>query len=100
MVGPMWEVAIWKFTLALTDSQTLTMPHNAKVLTVQMQHGNITLWAKVCPAEPSAVRQFAIVGTGHISNIAIINEKQYVGTVQDDSLVWHIFDLGEHCEDL
>lgn len=84
---------IWKFTLEVTGEQTLSMPIGARILTAQVQNTQlgtkqICLWAIVNKRNGIEDRKFYIYGTGH--NIDIKN-KEYIATVQEENLVWHIF---------
>ena len=57
---------IWKYTLEITDRQTVQMPAGAQVLAVQMQGDAPQLWAIVNESESvEEPRAFAIYGTGH-----------------------------------
>jgi hypothetical protein len=90
----MTDRAIWKYTLEVTDLQTLEMPVGAEILSVQMQHGVPTLWATVNPAALTQFRTIAIHGTG---NPIPGDPGIFLGTVQqqvgNSTLVWHIFSL-------
>lgn len=82
---------IYKYPLAVTDRQELTMPEGAEILTVQTQGGEPMLWARVNRAAPSSVRTFITHGTGH----AVDDEAyRYVGTYQlhGGELVFHVFE--------
>lgn len=81
---------IWKFTLALQESQTVPMPKGARILTVQMQGRYPCLWAVVDPGMEREARVFQIIGTGHPTEEAAF--KNYVGTWQDGPMVWHLFE--------
>lgn len=83
---------IYKYQLSITRVQEVVMPTGAKLLTAQMQGGMICVWAMVREGAELVKRRFSIVGTGHQSDLS---EKNYVGTVQDDGFVWHVFDDGE-----
>ena len=82
---------IWKFTLEITDRQTIQMPAGARFLNVAEQRNQPCLWAVVDPTQPTEDREIAIYGTGQ----PITGELGvYVGTVQThgENLVWHVFD--------
>lgn len=81
---------IWKYPLAVTDFNSVSMPVGAKVLSVQMQHGNPTLWAIVNPAESLEIRHFLTVRTGHELPE---NAGDFYGTYQFGPLVFHVFEL-------
>lgn len=82
---------IHKFNLAVTDTQSVSMPKGAKVLCVQVQNGTICLWARVWTEAEYELRTFLVVGTGNPfpeSN----RPPLYIGTVQQPPFVWHIFE--------
>lgn len=89
---------IYKYRLAVTDTQTISMPAGAKLLTVQVQSGNSAqgdhpyLWALVETVAPLEDRTFITVGTGHPVSDDSLN---YLGTYQlhDGRLVFHVFEL-------
>lgn len=80
---------IWKFPLGDGMEQRIDMPMHAEILTVQMQHGHTCLWAMVDPENVKRPRTILIVGTGHD---VPQDARRYIGTVQHDLFVWHIFE--------
>ena len=86
---------IWKWELKITDLQTVDMPRDAKIMSVQMQSGKLCLWAMCWPINPTRPRNIAIYGTG---NPVPNDPGEYIGTAQqhDGALVWHVFDLGDN----
>jgi hypothetical protein len=84
---------IWKFPLAGNDANNVVMPAGAKVLTVQMQDRDVTLWAEVDDkAKTNEARVFLIFGTGHPMPREMGYRDVYIGTVQDRSFVWHVYE--------
>lgn len=91
---------IYKWPLAITDYQEITAPIIEQVLTVQMQNGVPCLWAVVREPDvpprsvPVAPRLGVfVVGTGNpIPDEA--EDANYVGTIQQGPLVWHVFVKG------
>jgi hypothetical protein len=84
---------IWKWTLTITDLQSLEMPHGAKIITVQVQHGEPQLWALCDENAEKEKRNIAIYGTGNpVPDVP----GTYIGTfqVRDGLLVFHVFDKG------
>lgn len=84
---------IWKFELKVTDHQTIKLPKEADILSVQSQNETVCLWALVNPKNELEDRYFEIFGTGH--PIALETTlKEYVGTFQlhGGSLVFHLFE--------
>lgn len=82
---------IYKFPLKITDTQTVEMPPSAKILTAQMQNGNLCLWALV-DAEPELEKQprvIEIIGTGNPFPERL---RRYISTVQISAEVWHVFE--------
>jgi len=84
---------IFKYELEATDVQTVSMPFAAEILSAQVQHGRIRIWAKVDPTRDCEGRTIVIAGTGHE-----INEPGgrlvFIDTVQlhGGSLVFHVFE--------
>jgi hypothetical protein len=89
------SAVIWEYPLALVGTQTLQMPQGAALLTVQLQASQLTLWALANPTAPLVGRTFAVVGTGEEGDAAVMTRANYIGTVSEDRLVWHVFDRGE-----
>lgn len=84
---------IWKYELDITDRQDVSMPKGAKVLAVQMQREAVTLWAEVDPQAKREPRHFRIFGTGHPMPLQTMGyEDVYIGTVQERSFVWHVYE--------
>lgn len=84
--------AIWKYKLEVLDEQTIEMPVNARILTVDNQYGDICLWAEV-NTDPDLVmekRTIYIHGTGH----QYMSHRRYIGSVQmyNGNLVFHVFE--------
>jgi hypothetical protein len=84
-------VKIWKFPLVIIDHQTVEMPFFSTPLAVQMQHGELMLWALVEPTSPLRPKKFAVHGTGH----SVPAGEKYIGTAQmaGGELVWHVFEV-------
>lgn len=83
---------IYKQTLQLTDKQTVTLPADAKILSVQLQHGEIRLWYSFDEHANHQERHrfIYIVGTGHPFDIE--EPYKFISTVQMDQFVWHIYE--------
>lgn len=81
---------IYKYTLPVTDIARADMPAGAKVLTVQVQRGEVCIWALVDPSNREETRRFRIAGTGHPIDDDV---GSFIGTVQLGALVFHIFNL-------
>jgi len=85
---------IFKYELMLTDEVFITSRKNAKLLSVQVQHGKLCAWFEVDTKSSSVSHRFTLVGTGHE---VPENVGQYVTTVQlgGGSLVLHVYYGGE-----
>lgn len=82
---------VWKFPLP-QDDVTLDMPLLATPLSVHLQHGVPTIWARVDPTLPLEKRRFVLVGTG----IDIPPDpRRFLGTIlmHSDSYVVHVFEI-------
>lgn len=79
---------IYKYPLPFPRG-VMTLPGDARPLTVQMQGPTPTLWARVTPAYPQKTVIVQAYGTGHpLPNVG--NLGDYLGTVQfPDGTVWH-----------
>ena len=80
---------IWKFPLRLEDKQTVRIPQDAVVLSVQDQFGGMVLWAMVNDTNKQVDRAIYIFDTGE--ELAPDLDATYVGTVQQGRYVAHIF---------
>ena len=85
---------IWKFELETTDNQTIEMPVNAEILTVQTQNETPCMWALVDPTEKKEKRFIEVFGTGHDVHYDMGVSRNYLGTYQlhGGSLVFHVFE--------
>lgn len=89
----MTELKIWKYTLPVSDHPVVSMPKGARVLSVDVQHGDVQVWVLVDPEAPTELRKFRMAGTGH-SLEKEIESLRFIGTVQmmGGNLIWHIFE--------
>jgi hypothetical protein len=78
---------VWKYVIAETDTFTVSMPDGARVVALQLQHGQPTFWAEVDDARPMVEVDFAVVGTGQPVPVG----TAHVGTWQYGHLVWHLY---------
>lgn len=83
---------IWKYPLRIEPEQVRSMSASAKILTAQMQNGQLCLWAEV-DTDESFVDDFIIqiFGTGHELKCPY-GQLKYLATVQHGLLVWHIYE--------
>ena len=84
---------IWKFPVAVARKQTISMPTEAEILTIQMQRGVPCLWAICDSMNVNRTRIIQMMGTGFDIDQPL---GDYIGTIQlKDNTVWHYFDGGE-----
>lgn len=85
---------IWKYPLYVQDVQTVEMPDEADILTIQVQGDAPCIWAMVNPDAPLKPRKIRIYGTGHPVD-PNLSAECYIGTFQlkNGSLVLHVFDI-------
>jgi len=85
---------IYKYEIRSTDVQVVMMPEDAKILTVQTQHGTPCLWVGVVVENPEKERTIKIYGTGRCLPE---NPGEYIGTYQlatrGRGLVFHVYEL-------
>jgi hypothetical protein len=82
---------IWKYPLP-KGLNLLEMPEKAIPRSVQIQGGQLCLWAEVQTNQPLEKRRFIVIGTGHPFPPVETRPDIYIGTVQDGALVWHIYE--------
>lgn len=78
---------IWKYPLKLTPMQVIDVPTPCKVLSAQIQNGEICLWI-IHEGGDLVQLDIYIVGTGHVVSP---EAESHLGTIQQDGFVWHIF---------
>jgi hypothetical protein len=85
-------VKIYKYPVPVKDEFTVPLPVGAKVLSVQMQRRQPTIWALVETEAALQERRFAVRGTGH--DAEGLQFEKYIGTWQmhDGDLVFHLFE--------
>jgi hypothetical protein len=86
------NTTIWKFRLLVRDYDTIQMPAGANIISVDVQHGEVCLWAEVDPGAAPQPRHFALVPTG--GQLPRRN-LEHLGTVliSSGNFVLHIYEL-------
>lgn len=79
--------SIWKFTL--NNARTIIDAPIERFLTVDRQGDNICVWAVVDKDKECKSYTIEIIGTGW--ELQDIDSSKYIGTLQEDGLVWHFF---------
>jgi len=80
---------IYKYELAMKDEQVLSLPADAKVLSVQAQGVQVFAWVSLDTKKPERDRKIYIAGTG---NPIDCEGLQHLATVQVGPMVWHFFE--------
>lgn len=83
---------IHKYLLLPGDQTVIQTYEGAKVLCVQMQHGDPHVWLEVDTQQPLTRKTFRVYGTGHELPSAF-GPSYYVGTFQlnNGELVFHVY---------
>lgn len=76
------------------DAFTVSLPRNARILSVQTQLGNPCMWVYLDDLDAKEDRKFMTIGTGH--NGDAVRNMRFVGTFQLEggALVFHLFEGG------
>ena len=86
----MTESKIYKYGIFPGEQQSIMMSENAQILSAGVQNNRIVIWVLVNPAEPYVSRSIMVIGTGW--SITDPEMYRFVGTVQINWLVWHVFE--------
>ena len=79
---------IYKYELKIPGVNTVPLPIESEILSVQMQQEKLCMWVMLEPDAPKQIELFVVYGTGwDISD----SPGKHLGTVQDRGLVWHVF---------
>ena len=81
---------IYKYLLTIDANNSIELPKNSKILSLQLQNNNPCIWVLVDPKEPLEVINFVTYGTGHEIKSGL---GDFIGTYQlhDGALVFHVF---------
>lgn len=80
---------IFKYPIEVTAYQTVSMRASAKILSAQIQHGVLCLWAECDPANAAHTRAIEVFGTGQSLDD---KERRYIATVLDGQFAWHVYE--------
>jgi len=84
---------IFKYTLEITDFQTIELPKGYELLTVKMQNGNACIWCLIDEEAEKEAVNFEVFGTGHEIGYDMGIDRKYIGTYfLDNGLVFHLFE--------
>jgi hypothetical protein len=80
---------VFKYLVPLEDEVVkIDMPTGAVLRHVASQGSMPTMWFEVDPEAASELRQFKVIGTGHV----VPEGWDYIGTVMTGVFVWHIYE--------
>lgn len=82
---------IYKYKLDIVDEQVVKMSIRGKILSAQNQKGELCIWVKEKPNDPSSNRVIKIIGTGNPIE-ELDEELEFIDTVQIGQFVWHVFE--------
>ena len=84
--------AVYKYPLTMVDKQEVSIPTGAKILSIQVQHNQICIWALVNTDNEFEKRTFILCGTGY--SISTELQLNFIGTVllYEGELVIHCFE--------
>lgn len=84
---------IYKYTLEITDCQTLHLPTRSEVLSVKEQNGSLCVWALIDPMNSNTSPvTIVIYGTGHDTDYEVTQHFRFLDTVITSyNAVWHVY---------
>jgi hypothetical protein len=82
---------IFKCIIPIIDQFCIKLPIRSEILSFQMQENNPCLWALVNEDNREEERFFKIYGTGN--EIIDSRPMKFIGTVQINFMVWHLFEI-------
>lgn len=83
---------VWKYRVPFDDKFSLDMPRGAQILTMQLQDGVLTIWARVETENETEPRHFVLVGTGNPIPVEDTRTLVYINTLQIAPFVFHLFE--------
>lgn len=83
---------IYKYPINTTDSQSVAMPIDYQILSIDTQNEVPCIWALIDNTLPLTLVKIRIYGTGHEINES--DNLQYIGSyqLQRGLLVFHVFE--------
>jgi hypothetical protein len=79
---------IWKYEIDITDAQVIDTKEDAEFLTAQLQGYYPCVWVVVDTEKENKKYVLEVFGTG---NPIPDYDRDYIGTIQERSFVWHVF---------
>lgn len=84
------KTLIWKVQLELTDKQIIELRSGYRILSVQVQNGQICLWY-MFPEQNRNIKDRIPIWIHGTGNPIEDSGNAFLGTVQLNNFVWHIF---------
>ena len=81
---------IFKYIIPILNHFSISIPIDAKILTLQLLELSPVIWIEVNPVYKRTLRYFQFIPTGG----KIPQNSIYIGTIQTEELVYHLYDLG------
>jgi len=84
---------IWRYELNATEKNSILIPENSEILSIQAHNDIICMWIKVNPVKRKVKRIFEIIETGiPMSEIDI--PRKFISTVQlfNGKMILHVFE--------
>lgn len=85
---------IFKYELHIVSRQQITIPAGSNILAVQPHKDKICLWALVDTTAKHEIRIIEVTETGQsFRPLHPDQSRRHLDTVQQDGMVWHIFEI-------
>lgn len=88
-------ITIYKYELQITDTQTISMPSQMKIIKAAEQSGKLWIWALGESEGSIENRRIRIVGTGNPTNVSTLFASFIDTVLMANGLVWHVFELNK-----
>lgn len=82
---------IFKQKLDVCDVITIELPRDFRILYLAMQDGVPCIWYECHTEEPIVCLDIYCFGTGYNMDNLQTTTAKYIGTVQQNNLVWHYY---------
>ena len=81
---------VYKYNFQVSDKFTISMPKGAKILHIDLQHNQPTIWALGDQHRPIESHAFRVFCTGH--DLPDNEALKFVATFLQSPFVWHVFE--------
>jgi hypothetical protein len=83
-------ITVYKYQFEFAEEITIELPASSYILSIQMQDGKPSLWARVDTDNEVVPYKFECYWTGQA--IVDVEKLGFIATVQaNEGLVWHVF---------